>query len=159
MTTLEEVQHVHTLLPLIVKESGVYYITDYQEAHPEIDDNDLQLIIARLKEEGLATEERDDNFFTITSKGAAIARSDTGYLGALEQSRREAALKAQQEQKARRHAQFSTWATIISAIAAVASTWVAIVANNSLDKTNAQVEAQAKRIQALEAKLEQHHRP
>ena len=155
MTTLEETQHIHALLPLIAKESGVYYIIDYQEAHPELDDNDVQLIIARLKEEGLATEEHDDNFFTITSKGATIARSDTGYLGALEQSKRESALKAQQEQKAQRHAQFSTWATIISAIAAVASIGMTIVANNSLDKTNAQVEAQAKRIQTLEAKLEQ----
>ncbi len=57
--------------------------------------------------------------------------------------------------RAQWNVRLTTGAALVSAAAAVAAVWIAVSTSNSLDQTNAQVEALTKRLRALE--LHQHH--
>jgi polyhydroxyalkanoate synthesis regulator phasin len=53
----------------------------------------------------------------------------------------------------------TTGAAIASTIAAFIAIWVSVSSNSNLDTTNAQVEALTKRVQTLEAQLQQRQHP
>jgi hypothetical protein len=137
------------------------YGCDISEQGLALSANELVALANRLVSEKLATQNdpRYTLYLAITPRGQEIAEQEGGYLGDLERQVRQTQEAWRKENRAQLNTWLTTAATIAGALIAAGALWVSISANNSLDKTNAQLEAQAKRLRALEAKLEQHQRP
>jgi hypothetical protein len=164
MTTQQEVLYITRLLPLMARQHWGCEISEVGEGF-NTSSSDLASISTKLRAEGLAVanDPRTPLYLAITPRGKQIAEYAGGYAGFLEQEITSTRLKLQQElqkeQEAKTNTRLSTAAAIISAVAAVAAIWVSLSANSSIDKTNAQLDAQAKRIQSLEMLLKQRQRP
>jgi hypothetical protein len=137
------------------------YGCDISEQGLPLSANDLIGLANRLVSEELATQNdpRFTCYLAITPKGQQIAEQEGGYLGNLQQLAQQMQETLRKESRAQINTWLTTLATVVSALIAAGALWVSISANNSLDKTNAQLEAQGKRLRALEAKFEQHQRP
>jgi hypothetical protein len=144
MTTQEEDQYIHELLPEMAQKATGYDISGGGAFYPD----ELLPVVNRLETEGLALPTNYKYSLTITPKGKRIAEIPGGYIAYLKQQEKDAFWE-------RFRANATVWATIISALAAVVSIGIAIWLNNSLDKTNAEVDILIKRVQALEAQTKQ----
>jgi hypothetical protein len=152
MTLEEEAEYINKLLPLMAQRPAGYDIShftgraDNQPLHIQ----QYAALARRLVTEQLAIQNSPEFTFylSIATLGKEVAEGDNGYLGHLTRL-------AKERQWAKLQALLATSSTVISALAAVVAVGVSIWLNNSLDKTNAQVEAQNKRIQALETQLKQ----
>lgn len=134
--------------------------------------NHASVLLDRLLEEGLVTKVSPDyGYFLVkpTPFGVSTIRHNGGYLGykaeviskqqqaqaaQLEKDNleREAALATVSAAKSSASATIAAWVSATVAVVAIA---ISFLLNNSLDKTNAQLEMLTKRVHALEAQTQQ----
>jgi hypothetical protein len=175
MTLQEEEDIIHQILEQMLNNlDRVSYLPDMLVLVGYADYRKyLAPILTRLKTDDLAIEPNPTgNSYVIrpTAKGLNIARHPGGYkvysaektlieqrenLAKIEKDKieREAALATISANKA------AWFSGAVAAVTIVVSLVSSFLFNNSLDKTNAQVEAQAKRIQALEVQLQHDQHP
>lgn len=123
--------------------------------------SDFYRLSKRLQADGLATQD-DPNYalhLALTPKGQQVAELPGGYADFVAQGIAQAWQAIKKEEEARWHTRLTTGAAIVSAVAAVVAIGISLWTNNSLDKTNAQLEALTKRVEVLESQAKQRHHP
>lgn len=170
--TEQEETIIHAVLDTMLANLGrANYLPDVLSKKGFDDNKYITPILIRLQSEGLITQPNSSQTYTIlpTAKAIDAARHEGGFKGY------QASIKAQQQQEeqfrqeksdlekasslatvsAAKSSASATKAAWVSAGIAVIAIIISFFLNNSLDATNAQVEALTKRVQALEAQAKQ----